>query len=354
MTAYRYPGNPIITPEDVPPSRPDFRVRCAFNAGVTRHGGDVLLLLRVAEQAASDDPDIVRVPYIDENTNALVIRDFRRDDPDADFSDSRFVRTPDRIYLSSISHLRVATSHDGLHFAVEETPALFPSNVYEMYGVEDPRITTIGDTYYVNYSAISPLTGVTTCLATTQDFKGFRRHGVIFTPDNKDVAIFPERIGGKYYALHRPAAAEYDLKDVWLAESPDLVCWGNHRSLMQTRRGMWDDGRIGCSAVPFLIDEGWLEIYHGASKDDRYCLGAALLDRDEPWKVLARTTQPILQPEADYELHGFFGNVVFNCGVLCEEGVLRPGRMVKIYYGAADTVMAYAEVPLADILNDLR
>jgi predicted GH43/DUF377 family glycosyl hydrolase len=117
---------------------------------------------------------------------------------------------------------------------------------------------------------------------------------------------------------------------------------------MGTREGYWDNGRIGGGAVPFRIDQGWLEIYHGATKDDRYCLGAVLLDKDEPWKVIARCEKPVMEPEAIYEVNGFFGKVVFSCGVLYEE------ERVKIYYGAADTVMAYAEIPINDILRSLK
>jgi predicted GH43/DUF377 family glycosyl hydrolase len=247
-----------------------------------------------------------------------------------------------------MSHFRLARSSNGIDFQIDEKPCMEPSNVYEMYGIEDPRITLIGDTYYINYSACSTIGGVTTCLATTKDFVHFDKKGVIFTPDNKDVAIFPEKVGGRYYALNRPISAEYGLKDIWISESPDVLCWGKHQFLMSTRDGMWDDGRIGCSAVPFMTDEGWLEIYHGASKDNRYCLGGALLDKDKPWIVKARSENPIIAPEEDYEVNGFFGNVIFNCGVLDEDG------LVKVYYGAADTYIGYAEIALQDILDDLK
>ncbi|MDI3312244.1 MAG: glycoside hydrolase family 130 protein, partial [Thermoanaerobacterium sp.] len=301
----------------------------------------------VAEVPHNDEPDTKLVPIFDPDKGMVVIKKFDKQDKDIDFSDSRFVRTKTEQYLTSISHFRIARSKNGIHFDIDEKPAMFPSNVYEKFGIEDPRITYIDGRYYINYSAISDITGVTTCLASTVDFKTFKRHGCIFTPDNKDVAIFPEKIGGKYYALCRPASAEYKRRDMWISESPDLICWGNHRYLMGAREGYWDDGRVGCSAVPFKIDEGWLEIYHGASKNDRYCLGAVLLDANKPWKILARSQKPIIEPETDYELNGFYGNVIFNCGVLFEEG------KVKIYYGAADTCIAYAEIQLCDVLNSL-
>jgi predicted GH43/DUF377 family glycosyl hydrolase len=110
----------------------------------------------------------------------------------------------------------------------------------------------------------------------------------------------------------------------------------------------WDEAKIGASAVPFKIKEGWLEVYHGADKDNRYCLGAVLTDTSCPWEVLARTGKPILEPQMDYECEGFFGNVVFCCGLLYEEDKL------KIYYGVADTAVCYAEIPLQDILSNLN
>jgi predicted GH43/DUF377 family glycosyl hydrolase len=185
-------------------------------------------------------------------------------------------------------------------------------------------------------------------LASTRDFRSFRRLGAIFPPDNKDVAIFPEKIGGRYYALHRPSSSGFGRPEIWLAESPDLLCWGNHRHLMGLREIAWDDRRIGGGAVPFRVTEGWLEIYHGADHLNRYCLGAVLLNADEPWKIIARGERPILEPEAPYEASGFFGGVVFTCGALAEDD------LVKIYYGAADTSIAYAEIPLEDILKGLR
>lgn len=319
-----------------------------FNCGVIRFQGDVLLLLRVAERVKSTNPELYTTPLYNVDEGKITTKSFRLDDPTIDYSDSRFVYTKDRIYLSSMSHFRIARSKDGVNFDINEQPAMSPDNEYEMYGIEDPRITFIGDTYYINYSACSTTTGVTTNLATTKDFVTFERHGVIFSPDNKDVAIFPEKIGEKYFALHRPISFEYETKDIWIAESPNLICWGNHRKLITTRPGFWDDGRIGCSAVPFLVDDGWLEIYHGASRENRYCLGALLLDKDDPSKVLARGELPVMAPEADYEMNGFFGNVVFNCGVLFEGGV------VKIYYGAADAVVAYAEVAADEVLSTLK
>jgi predicted GH43/DUF377 family glycosyl hydrolase len=426
MAIVRASENPIIRPENVRPSREDFKVIGVFNAGVARYGDEVILLLRIAERPRVQPKDVVLSPIYDVAAGDITIKSFARDDPRHDFSDPRLIvarascpctsgsvcvgergkgapnarfRVGDpqdglatqgrdalatyETYLTSISHLRLARSRDGLRFQIEDRPALGPANEYETFGIEDPRITpwrghrdpkreisrlgtrpalvprgegvsplhpapTGGDpdTYYIDYVGVSPL-GVTTCLASTRDFQSFRRHGVIFHPDNKDVVLFPARIGDRYYALHRPHSSLFLRNDIWIAESPGLLGWGRHRYLMGAREGRWDETRIGAGAVPFRTDKGWLELYHGADRRSRYCLGAALLDGEQPWKILARSARPLFEPEADYERSGFFGQVVFSCGLLFEDQTL------KVYYGAADTSLCYAEIPLADVYENL-
>lgn len=360
MGIRRAPENPIIRPEDVKPSREDFEVIGVFNAGVARYHDEVILLLRVAERPIYGRTEAVLCPIYDPEADEIALRPFTRDDPGNDFSDPRLivVRMPDsgqpgpagrvmaETYLTSISHLRLARSRDGIHFEIADAAALRAANEYETFGIEDPRVTRIDATHYIVYVGVSPA-GVTTCLASTRDFESFERHGVIFHPDNKDVALLPEQVGGRYYALHRPHSSLFLRNDIWIAESPDLACWGNHRHLIGTRDGLWDETRIGAGAAPFRIDEGWLEIYHGANRNHRYCLGAVLLDSERPWEVRARSEHPLFEPEADYERAGFFGGVVFTCGLLFED------ERLKIYYGAADTSICYAEIPLADVRTNL-
>jgi predicted GH43/DUF377 family glycosyl hydrolase len=347
MKTFRSPHNPIIGPKDVEPSREDYEVIGVFNAGVTRLEREVILLLRVAERPISQHPDVTLAGTYDVSQGDIVTKEFSKDDAENDFSDPRLIIRPKETYLTSISHLRLARSKDGIRFEIEKHASLTPTNEYETFGIEDPRITLVDDTYYVNYVAVCPW-GVTTCLASTKDFASLERRGIIFCPENKDVVLFPEKTEGKYYALHRPVSSLFKKNDIWIAESGDLICWGNHRRLMGPRTGYWDETKVGASAVPIKIDEGWLEIYHGADRENRYCLGAVLLDAKHPWKIIARTDKPILEPEADYEIEGFFGNVVFSCGLLCEEDKL------KIYYGVADTSIAYAEIALQDILDALN
>jgi len=347
MAEWRCPENPIIKPSDVRALHANHEVIGVFNAGVTYLGTEVVLLLRIAERPKSLDS--TQVPATVYNTSGKSIDTIRfdRHDPEIDCTDPRVIITPDTSYLTSFSYLRPARSADGIHFELDYDSVLLPETPYEAFGLEDPRISLINGVYYIDYVAVSSM-GVTTSLASTRDFCSFERHGVIFGPENKDVVIFPESIDGIYYALHRPASPFSQRNEIWLAQSPDLQCWGNHRYVMGLGTRAWDQAKIGPSAVPFKIDQGWLAIYHGVDTQDRYCLGAVLLDAQAPWRVLARSRCPILAPETPYEREGFFGNVVFTCGLLYEEDKL------KIYYGAADTSMCYAEIPLDDVLKTLE
>ncbi|MEQ7051508.1 glycoside hydrolase family 130 protein [Paenibacillaceae sp. P-4] len=350
MNIYRYEENPIITPVDVKPHRDDFEVIGAFNAGVATYNGEVLLLLRVAERPISNDPNIVKAPLFNPVTKKLDIIDLRTDDERYDFSDPRVIRNKTQNatfeYLTSISYVRIARSKDGHNFTIDEAPFVYPSTELEMFGIEDPRVTQIGDTYYIYFSAVSPV-GIGESMVSTKDFVNVTHHGMIFGPDNKDVLIFPEKINGKYYALHRPTMKSIGNPEIWIAESDNLLYWGNHHHLAGLRPGMWDGGRMGGGAVPFKTEKGWLELYHGATKDHRYCMGALLLDLNDPTKVIARSDKPVMEPEADYEKNGFFGDVVFSCGAIVE------GDTVKMYYGVADTSMACAELSVKEILDSL-
>lgn len=344
MKIDRYPENPLIIPSDVTPSSPDLEVVCVFNAGAVRFNDEIILLLRVAERAPGD-LETVRVPILE--GSGIVIREFQRNSPVYDFHDPRVIFTPDQIFLTSISHLRIARSKDGRHFTVDPESALFPDRESEIFGLEDPRITQIGDEYFIAYKSVSPI-GICTSLAVTRDFVSFEKKGIIFCPENLDACIFPEKIGGRYFALHRPVPHFLGGLNMWIAESPDLMSWGNHKFLMGIRPGGWESGRIGGGAIPIRTERGWLLIYHGATVDDRYCLGAALLDLADPSRVIARSSKPILSPQATYETQGFVPNVVFSCGAI------QDGDRLSIYYGAGDVVMAGADASISEILDSLE
>jgi len=348
MRVDRFSENPLITPKDVPPTRDDFEVVCVFNPGVIRFGDETLLLMRVAERPRQGDPRIVQVPHLDVGGDApgVHIRTFPRDDPSLDLLDARIIQCAGRTYLTSISHLRMARSKDGRRFTVDEKPALVPDRAAEAYGLEDPRITELDGTYYIVYKSVAP-SGISQSLATTRDFRTFEKHGVILPPENMDGMIFPSKIGGRYAALHRPFPHLVGEPSIWVGYSEDPLYWGDHRFLAGVLPGGWESGRIGGGAVPFMTEGGWLEIYHGATPDNRYSLGAMLLEADRPERVIARSARPILEPEAPYEVSGFVPNVVFTGGAIVD------GDRLTIYYGAADTAIAGAEMSISEILGSL-
>jgi predicted GH43/DUF377 family glycosyl hydrolase len=347
MTARRAPENPILTPAMIRPSQPDLEIVGAFNPAATRHGKDVVLLVRVAEAPRKQSATEVLAPVFDAHSGQLEIKRWAVGAAGLDTSDPRVIVFEGKSWLTSISHLRVARSRDGIHFDVEATPALSAATELESFGIEDARITAIDDTYWINYTAVSPL-GIATALASTKDFQTFERHGIIFPPNNRDVAIFPEKIDGHYMALHRPMPDGIGEPAIWSATSADMLAWGDHRFVAKGRPGYWDDAKIGGGAVPFRVNEGWLTVYHGVSTSPmEYALGALLLDAHLPSVVIARSREPILKPEMPYEREGFFSGVVFTCGLLVE------GDAIRVYYGAADGVTAVADLSLADILGGL-
>lgn len=351
MPTRRLPENPILTPAMVPPSRPDFKVVGVFNPGVIRHGDDVVLLLRVAEAPLLKSGSELAAATFNASSGQIEIERWAADTPGLDKSDPRVIVVDGRMWLTSLSHFRVARSTDGVRFEVEPVPAMSAATELESYGIEDPRITLLDGTYWINYTAVSPH-GIATALASTRDFRNFERHGIIFAPPNRDVTIFPEKIGGSYVALHRPMPEGPGEHAIWIARSPDLTVWGEHRLIASARRDSWDDGKVGGGAVPFRVraagQDAWLAIYHGVKRStSEYSLGALLLDARDPARVIGRSSQPILKPETDYERSGFFGGVVFTCGVLAE------GDRVRVYYGAADGVTAVADLSLEDILSGL-
>lgn len=343
----RHPANPLITPADVVPSRPDFEVVGVFNAGATIYQGTTLLLLRVSERPTQSDTATILVPYLSPE-GELIVRSIPGGDPEWDTHDPRKVHhlPTGEMYLTSISHLRLARSEDGVHFTVDRHPWAPPRPPFENFGMEDARITQIDDTFYINYTSVSPQ-GIATSLITTTDFVRLTRQGVMFPPANRDVTIFPKQVNGLYVCYHRPMPGLFGRMNIWMATSPDMRHWGNHQIVLESRTSNWDSGRVGGGAPPIWTKEGWLSIYHAADAQDRYCLGAFLTPHDEPGRIIARSSGAILSPQAPYETDGFFRNVVFTCGAVVVDGILR------VYYGAADERLALAEAPLDELLHAL-
>ena len=344
--AKRFPENPILRPSDVIPSRSDMEVTCLLNPGAFRYGDKTGLLIRVAERPMQRE-GMVSTPVIDtREPSGIAIVQFDLNDPDLEYKDPRVFLHRGECFLTTLSHLRLAWSDDGIHFKVDPIPTLLGYGDLETFGIEDSRVTEIDGVYYVTFTSVSP-SGVGVGMASTSDWRTFKRHGMIIPPHNKDCALFTEKINGKYMCIHRPSGIDIGGNFMWLASSPDLDYWGDHRCLVKPRPNMWDSKRVGAGTSPIRTERGWLEIYHGADFNNRYCLGALLLDLDDPSKVLARSQEPLVEPLADYETSGFFGNVVFTNGHVVD------GDTITMYYGASDEFVCGAHLSISEILGTL-
>ena len=289
-------NNPLITVRDLP-----YQANAVFNAGAADLGDEVLLLVRVESS-------------------------------------------------SGRSHLIVARSKDGItDWQFEDRALLHPAEGfdYEANGVEDCRLTWMADleAWGITYTAYSNQ-GPCVAIATTKDFKSAGRIGVVCPPDNKNAALFPKSFNGLYAMLHRPSVGG---GSVWLSYSPDLIYWGRPEVVIPVRGGPWWDGaRVGAGLPPIETEAGWLVIYHGvkhAAGDPIYRLGAALLDLEEPHRLIGRTRRWLLGPQEPYERTGDAPNVVFAAG-----GFVRDGRLWT-YYGAADSCICLATADVSDVLD---
>ncbi len=297
----RHPGNPIITAKDLP-----YPANTVFNAGVTKFGDETLLLMRVEDRRG-------------------------------------------------MSHLTAARSKDGISgWVIDKQPTMPPSpetHPEELYGIEDARITFLEEKnkWAIAYTAFSQC-GPLVALALTTDFKTFERLGPVMPPDDKDAALLPVRIGGRWVLIHRPATSFEGVgAHIWISYSPDLKHWGDHCVLLEARRGAWwDANKIGLSPQPLRTDEGWLIMYHGVRETAAGCiyrLGLALLDLDDPCRVIRRSDEWVFSPEEDYERTGDVNEVVFPCGWVQE------GDEIRLYYGGADTCIALATASLSELLR---
>ena len=345
--ARRHPHNPLLSPKDLQPSQEGLEITSLLNPGAFRFDNKSWLIVRVAERPVQQK-GIISFPYFDAN-GAMQIMEIEESDADLNNTDARVIQYKGADYLTTLSHLRLLSSSDGRHFAEEKGyPRLYGQGSLEAFGIEDCRVSQIGDTYYLTFTAVSE-NGVGVGMKTTRDWKNFESHGMIIPPHNKDCAIFEEKINGKFYALHRPSSVEIGGNYIWMATSPDGLHWGNYQCLIRTRKGMWDSKRVGAGAAPVKTKKGWLEIYHGANEKHQYCLGGLLLDLENPSRVLARSEAPIMMPQEVYELEGFFGNVVFTNGHIPDED----GDTLTVFYGASDEHVCSAKFSVEQILSQL-
>jgi predicted GH43/DUF377 family glycosyl hydrolase len=257
-----------------------------------------------------------------------------------------------------ISHLTVSRSADGVtNWVVDDTPLLapHPDRPEESFGVEDPRLTRVDelDAWVITYTSFGP-GGPGVSLATTRDFRTVERLGVVRPPEDKNGALLPRRVGGQHILFHRPVSVAGERGDVWLSRSPDLRTWSPPEPVMAGRPGgWWDTARIGMGPTPLETPEGWLVVYHGVRQTVAgalYRAGLALLDLEEPARVLHRSDEWVLSPSEPYELMGDVPNVVFPCGLVHDADT----DVLRLYYGAADTCVGLATASLPAVLDHLR
>jgi beta-1,4-mannooligosaccharide/beta-1,4-mannosyl-N-acetylglucosamine phosphorylase len=297
----RYNRNPILTVDDWP-----YRAHSVFNPAAVIVDGTTLLMVRVEDHRG-------------------------------------------------FSHFTIARSKNGVDgWEIDPEPTFSPDPVSypeEIYGIEDPRITYIDEMgkWAVAYTAFSD-SGPLTALAFTKDFRNFDRVGASMPPENKDSALFPVRFNGRWAMLHRPVSLISGAKaNIWISFSPDMKYWGEHEVLLYAREGgWWDANKIGLSPQPIRVSDGWLIMYHGVRQTTAkasYRLGLALLDSDDPRKVLHRSEGWVFGPREMYERSGDVNDVVFPCGwVLVDDEI-------RIYYGSADTSVSLATAKVRDVLK---
>jgi predicted GH43/DUF377 family glycosyl hydrolase len=345
----RYIKNPILKPSDIIIENDELDVFGVFNPGATRFNNKIILLLRVALKC-KEEKNWIKVLLCDRTSdyNLKIVRWRKRKSLSVYNSDPRFIIINEKKFLTSLSLFYLAQSDDGINFSVTKSPVMSPANEYETFGIEDPRIIKIDDTYYITYTSVSE-NSFCAALAKTNDFKNFRRVGIIFPPENKDVVLFPKKIGNKYYCLHRPTVAFIGRPSVWISRSDDLINWGNHNLLFAPLNNKWERKKIGAGPEPILTNRGWLVLYHSVSDDEVYTLSSILLDEKNPRKIIGRTLKPILSPEYWYEKEGVIPDVVFSNGwVRMDEDKL------LIYYGSADKYVSVAECKISSLINYIK
>lgn len=319
----RYPHNPVLTAKDVP-----YPSDLVFNAGVIKYKGKYVMVFR---------------------------NDYNH------IEGSRFGGT----------NIGLCTSDDGISWVVDPTPcfdckdpsvqALFDMPAGEIIRCYDPRLTLLEDEVFMCF-AVDTCHGLRGGIAKTTDFKNWEML-CLTVPDNRNMVLFPEKIGGKYMRLERPMpiySRGRDRFDIWLSESPDMIYWGRSTLIAGVEDFPYANDKVGPGAPPVKTEKGWLVFTHGVDLDPtrgkngwedawkkRYCAGVILLDLKNPRNVLGICREPLIAPETDYEaVTGFRTNVIFPTGAILEDD-----GTVKIYYGASDTVIALSSAKVDDLLD---
>lgn len=250
-------------------------------------------------------------------------------------------------------NIHAGFSKDGIKWEIDPEPIRFEPGNTDMTESDykyDPRVTLIGDRYWITWC--NGYHGPTIGIGYTFDFKTFYQCENAFLPFNRNGVLFPEKIGGMFTMLSRPSDNGHTpFGDIWVSQSPDMVFWGKHRHVMSPapfEQSAWQCTKVGAGPVPISTGRGWLLFYHGVittCNGFRYSMGAALLDRNDPSTVIARSQPYLLAPAEPYELSGDVPNVVFPCAALVQDD-----RMA-IYYGAADTTVCLAFGYISEITD---
>lgn len=364
--ARRISDVPMLKPSDVMPSDPKLEVVGVLNPTFLETQGGKYLIVRIDERpsvraypgkrsrrfqesllvAYADIEYAGKMDIIETNVKGGALQDGDPFLPDA-VRQYCFETRKQEFLLSYVSHLRMfELTSTGVLPNTE--PLVSPSSIFSKYGCEDARASVVEGKPILTYTAIGPY-GATSWLAEI-NHRSLASNRIILGPDHKHSAMFPSKIKGAYYLLTRPLTRSYlRASGVWMLESPDMVHWGAPIPVLLPRHGMWDSVRVGPCGSPISIDRGWILFYYGVDPDNTYRLGAALLDHDNPSKVIGRTHKPILSPLLEWERRGRRADTVFSCGTewLSKENTFR------IYYGAADTCIGAADISSNDILSEL-
>lgn len=259
--------------------------------------------------------------------------------------------------IGGVSRIGYASTKDGFH--IDERlpyPVLEPEpgDDLESKGCEDPRITRIGDYFYVCYTAYGKVPGMANRGSIQVGMRKIKVQDALNKKwewskpiypfprvDNKNAFIFPEKFKGKWVMYHRIPP------HIWIAYSEDLINWSDLKIVMSPKEE-WEHFKLGSAGPAMKTQEGWLFIYHAVDRNMKYRLGVALIDHENPERIMRRAKRPILEPEEDYEKNGVVPNVVFSCGSVIIDDT------IYLYYGGADTVLCVATAKLKDVLNFLK
>ncbi|MFH1308036.1 MAG: hypothetical protein ABIH72_04245 [archaeon] len=366
----------LFRPEDVKPTSDEFKVLGVFNPGAVRlPSGEVLLYVRIWEKVKKDfDGKFYYSPRFTGKKKLQLELDKIKKQRIRKRGDLDFMFRDGTKRLNFISHLRrVILDKDGLSIkSIEQKPSFFGLENDGEFGVEDPRIVKIGKKYIMTYVSLSMQGGVSTSYAVSRDCENWKRMGIIFEQQNKDVVLFPEKINRKYVAIHRPEGSfSFVQPHMWICYSDDLKAWESPFSLNISKRGSWDYGRVGAGPPPLKTDKGWLLLYHGVVETktrkyrkafldyakkmleskfiDGYYAGAALFDLKNPRKLIAKAPFPVLYPMMRYEK-----SVFDHRKIIFPSGIVKDGKDIIIYSGGGDGVVSAKKMPLEEIMRQLK